>query len=232
VRAGSGRDLADQLEADGGGEIFEAGCRHRKSAGPADHIVAEELGQIVEAFEDRQTVHGHPLGNRLIAADKSGQAAPVGPVVGNIDDLAPALIRVFVDRGHAVQDGVADGGAAGIEHARHRFQFFGERLDIFCASDQAPGDDRNLQGGAAPFGIGEGDLAEGPRLDGVEDARMAERFYIAQALQLELIGIDAARTIGHQDQFQIDGGLPCRRAGRHRRKYQDQPNHRSLHGMI
>jgi hypothetical protein len=36
-------DLADQLEADGGGEIGEAGGRHGEGAGPADHVVAKKL---------------------------------------------------------------------------------------------------------------------------------------------------------------------------------------------
>jgi hypothetical protein len=107
----------------------------------------------------------------------------------------------------------------------------GEVLDILCAPDQAPVDDRHVQYRAAPFHIGEGDLAKGAAPDGAQDARMAERLDIAQPLQRELIAVDAARTVGHQDQFQIDGGLPGRRARADCRQHQKQPNP-SFHGVI
>ena len=95
---------------------------------------------------------------------------------------------------------------------------------IDCSVEQRPIDQELLHPGVGPFIVGDGDAAVGSTQDRLDDHRIAERHYVALALQLGLVGIDAAGDVDAERQREIDVLLVLRLVWRlllgHRRQGQ------------
>jgi len=172
---GASGDLADQLLAEGELEILEFDSRHVESAGAADDMVAEEFVQPVGPLEHRQAVDGDAPCDDPVTADGGGKPVNVTVVAGEVDDPAVVGEGVGLDRRRAVQQRVADGGAAAEQLTRRLFQPIGEAAEIAGAFDQGSGHDDLLQFGPTPLDVGQRDPAAPTKLYGIEDPRVAQR---------------------------------------------------------
>ena len=80
--------------------------------------------------------------------------------------------------------------------------------------EQGPLDQGALHPGVRPFVVGDGDTAVGAAQDRLDDHRVAEGLDVTLALQLGLVGVDAARDVDGHGQRQVDllpllcGGRP------------------------
>ncbi|MCY1245598.1 hypothetical protein D9M72_587620 [compost metagenome] len=67
-----------------------------------------------------------------------------------------------------------------------------------------PGDDGGFVNRSGPFEIADGDLAQLPACDRIEEIAVPERLHVTGALDARLVQIHRAGHVDGQDQFDID----------------------------
>ena len=208
-------DLLDQLADQRAAEVIEACGLDHEGIGAADDvglvIGREPAGRMRVAgvgrhrlcAQDGKAVDRHALGQGLVARERDGALGIAGAVAGYVDDAARRPERRAAELRQGVVDAGADGGAAGV-HTRGSANEPGEAVGVLPALDQAPADDHALLVVVRPFDEAERDAAAAALGHGLDDAGIGDRGCIAFALQLELLGIDAAGDVGREHEQQVD----------------------------
>ena len=142
-----------------------------------------------------------PWATTASRASVTSAAGVVGPVTGDVDH--PAAAAAFEQSGAEAEDrrnrcapAEADGGLSR--------QFLGEGLRRLRPIDEPPGHGDLLGAVAGPFHIGEANFPERAGAHGGGELGTADCRKIAAALQRGFTGIDGARNVNRQNQFEID----------------------------